>query len=270
MAHHPAAPHATVKTQVDDGVLIITLDRPEAMNAINRDLSNSVATAMRRADEDPAIKAVIICSAHPKVFCAGADLESVSRGIPLFAQGGPNAPWGLAGCTSKTPEIPVIAAIEGLALGGGFEIALAADILIASSSASFGLPEVQVGLIAGAGGTVRLPRQIPQKVALDLMLTGERLPAERAAALGLVSRLVEPGQALSAATEVGARIAGNAPLAVKASKSTALDLIDGVEREEIARWERNGVEFKTVLSSQDAQEGPSAFTEKRPPRWVGQ
>lgn len=258
-----------VLTHVSDGVVTVTLNRPEAMNAVNRELSDAIATVMQRADEDSEISSVIITSNHPKAFCAGADLEQVAHGTSLYDEEGPLAPWGLAGSTARTPSVPVIAAVEGAALGGGFEIALAADILIASPTASFGLPEVQVGLIAGAGGAVRLPRQLPRKVALDLLLTGERLSAERAHGLGLVSRLVEPGEAQSAATEVALRISANAPLAVRATKATALDLVEGVERGDLSRWKRSSAEFASVLTSQDAQEGASAFKDRRPPRWSG-
>jgi crotonobetainyl-CoA hydratase len=258
-----------VHIEIQDGIASVVLNRPEAMNAINRDLSNAIAELMQQADTDPDIKAVVLSSAHPKVFCAGADLGALSQGIETYDTEGPNASWGLAGCTSRTPSVPVIAAVDGVALGGGFEIALAADILVASSAASFGLPEVQVGLIAAAGGVVRLPRQLPVKIAMDMMLTAERLNAERAYALGLISRLTEPGAAYDTAMEVATRIAGNAPLAVRASKATALDLTNGVAREEAPRWERSNEAFASIKASDDAREGATAFKEKRAPQWTG-
>lgn len=258
-----------VHFEVSNGIASIVLNRPDAMNAINREVSDVIAGVMQRADTDPEIKAVVIGSSHPKVFCAGADLAALSKGIAVYDTDGPNASWGLAGCTARTPAVPVIAAVDGAALGGGFEIALAADILIASSSATFGLPEVQVGLIAAAGGVVRLPRQLPRKVALDVLLTGERLDAERAYGLGLVSRLAEPGEAVDTAMEVAARIAGHAPLAVRSSKSTALELVDGVERDEVSRWERSHEAFAAILETDDAREGATAFKEKRTPSWTG-
>lgn len=251
------------------GVLTIQLDRPAAKNAINVVMSEAIGAAMERADTDPGIHAVIIASAHAEIFSAGADLKATSRGEPSFAEDGPYGSWGLAGCTARTPSVPVIAAVEGLALGGGFEICLAADLLVASTTASFGLPEVSVGLMAGAGGAVRLPCQLPRKVALDLLLTGRRLGADEAHRLGLVSRLVEPGQALATAQEAAATIAGHAPIAVRATKATALDLIEGVERRQLAEWQRNAIEFGAVLASADAAEGTAAFQDKRDPQWTG-
>lgn len=258
-----------VHIEVEDGIASVVFNRPDAMNAVNREVSDAIATLMQQAGSDPEIKAVVLSSAHPKVFSAGADLASLSQGVEVYDTDGPNASWGLAGCTSRTPAVPVIAAVDGAALGGGFEIALAADILVASSAANFGLPEVQVGLIAAAGGAVRLPRQLPVKVAMDMLLTGERLNAERAHALGLVSRLTEPDAAFDTAMEVAARIASHAPLAIRASKATALELTGGVPREEMQRWQRNNQEFATILATDDAREGATAFTEKRTPQWSG-
>lgn len=251
------------------GVLTVLLDRPEAKNAINVAMSDAIGAAMERADTDPGIHAIVIASAHEGIFSAGADLKATSRGEPSFAEDGPYGSWGLAGSTARTPAVPVIAAVEGLALGGGFEICLAADLLIASPTASFGLPEVSVGLMAGAGGAVRLPDQLPRKVALDLLLTGRRLDADEAHRLGLVSRLVEPGCALTTAQEAAATIAGHAPMSVRATKATALDLIDGMERGHLDRWQRNTAEFDAVLASEDATEGTTAFREKRAPQWTG-
>lgn len=269
MNEQTTATEQSVQIEITDGIASIVLNRPEAMNAINREVSDAIATVMQQADEDPDIKAVVISSSHPKVFCAGADLAALSKGVAVYDTQGPNASWGLAGCTSRTPAVPVIAAVDGAALGGGFEIALAADILIASSVATFGLPEVQVGLIAGAGGVVRLPRQLPRKVALDVMLSGDRLGAERAHGLGLVSRLVEPGEAVNTAMDVAARIAGHAPLAVRSSKATALELVDGVEGDEVSRWERSDEAFAAILETDDAREGATAFKAKRAPSWTG-
>jgi crotonobetainyl-CoA hydratase len=259
----------TANISAASGVLTVLLDRPEAKNAINVAMSDAVGAAMERADTDPQIHAVVIASAHEGIFCAGADLKATSRGEPSFAADGPFGSWGLAGSTARTPSVPVIAAVEGLALGGGFEICLSADLLVASPSASFGLPEVSVGLMAGAGGAVRLPDQLPRKVALDMLLTGRRLAAEEAHRLGLVSRLAEPGRALATAQEIAATIAGHAPLAVRATKATALNLIDGVERAQQERWQRNATEFEAVLVSADAAEGTAAFRDKRAPLWAG-
>lgn len=260
---------AAVDITVTSGVMTVLLNRPETKNAINLQMSDAVGAAMEQADTDTRIQVVLIASAHEGIFCAGADLKATSRGEPSFAEDGPYESWGLAGCTARTPSVPVIAVVEGLALGGGFEICLAADLLVASESAAFGLPEVGVGLMAGAGGAVRLPSQLPRKVALDLLLTGRRLSAEEAHRLGLISRIVEQGTALTEAQKVAATIAGNAPLAVRASKATALDLVDGVERAQLDRWQRNTLEFAAVLDSDDAAEGAAAFRDKRAPQWTG-
>lgn len=268
MTESPAETQPPVLIEEQDGIVVVTFNRPKAMNSLNREVSDTIAELMQSADQDPKIKAIIITSEHPKVFSAGADLQGVSQGQALYAEDGPNAAWGLGGCTSKTPSVPVIAAVEGVALGGGFEVALAADLLIASEKASFGLPEVTVGLFAAAGGAVRLPRQLPRKVAMDMLLTGEPLDSDKAYRLGLVSRLVEPGQTLATAKEVAAKIAANAPLAVRSSKAAALDLVDGVEADEASRWERNASEFDAIQDTHDFTEGATAFKERRAPQWT--
>lgn len=258
-----------VHVDLSDGVLTIVLDRLEALNAFDAASSDAVGAAMERADTDPAVRAVLFTSAHPKVFSAGADLKATAAGESAFDAAGPYASWGLAGATARTPRVPVVVGVDGLALGGGFELCLAADVLVASESAAFGLPEVAVGLMPGAGGAVRLPDQLPRKVAMDLMLTGRRLAAEEAHRLGLVSRLVPAGEAAEQAREVAAHIARQAPLGVVAAKAVALDLVDGVERAQQARWERNRNEFAAVMASDDAHEGTTAFIEKRTPHWTG-
>lgn len=250
-------------------VVTILLNRPEAKNAINFEVSQTIADAMNDIEASSDVRAIVVGSAVEGVFSAGADLVEASQGKPSYDVDGPNAPWGLAGITAKTPRVPVIAAVDGLAMGGGFEIALAADILVASDAAIFALPEVKVGLMAGAGGAVRLPNQLPQKVAMDMLLTGRTMKAEEAHRLGLISRLVGAGQALEAAQDIAVTISQNAPLGVLGSKATLLNLQDGVEAAQVARWARNAEEFAAVMQSSDAQEGTSAFAEKRAPAWSG-
>ncbi|MGO1592508.1 enoyl-CoA hydratase-related protein [Ancrocorticia sp.] len=252
-----------------EGIILITLNRPRARNAINRAMSDAIAETMQRADTDPAVRAMVITSSTSTSFCAGADLKETAQGVDLYASTGPLASWGLAGSTARTPSVPVIAAVEGQALGGGFEIVLAADIVVASSEASFGLPEVRVGLMPGAGGAVRLPRQLPRKVAMDMMLTRETLSAGRAYSLGLVSRLTDPGSAHREAYSVAEAIANGAPLAVRATKEVALELNEGVESDETTRWQRNEKVFGRIMASNDAREGTEAFSEKREPVWAG-
>jgi len=257
-----------VLSELNDGVLTITLNRPEAFNAINAEVSNAVAEALAAAEKDPEVAAVILTGAGGKAFSAGADLKAVSRGESCFDPDGPYGDWGLGGCTERTIAKPVIAAVDGIAFGGGFEVALAADILIASTASKFALPEVKVGLLAGAGGVVRLPRQLPRKLAMDLLLTGEPISAERAHALGLVSRLTAPGAAYAEALQVAAGIRASAPLAVQATKRMVLELADGRSELERHAWDLNAAEFPAILASNDAREGAAAFTQKRPPVWT--
>lgn len=252
----------------DGPVTIITINRPEARNAINRAVSDGVAEALRAAEADDAIRAVVITGAGGS-FCAGADLKEVMQGGQLFATEGPNAGWGLAGATERTISKPVIAAVEGGAFGGGFEVALASDIVIADPGARFGLPEVKVGLIAAAGGVIRLTRLMPEKVALDLLLTGDPINAPQAHRYGIVSRLSAPGEVLVEAVALGKKIAQNAPFSVIATKKLARDLIDGEDRPLQEAWDRTRELFAETVSREDAIEGASAFAERRAPRWTG-
>lgn len=260
---------SAVNISQEHGVVTILLNRPEAKNALNFEVSQTIANTMNKIEQDPEVRVVVVGSAVGGVFSAGADLVEASQGKPSYDMDGANAPWGLAGMTAKTPQVPVIAAVDGLAMGGGFEIALAADILVASDAATFALPEVKVGLMAGAGGAVRLPGQLPRKIAMDLLLTGRIMHADEAHRLGLISRLVEPGTTLDVAAEIAATITKNAPLGVRGSKLTLLDLQDGIERDQVGRWQRNANEFGRILESADAQEGATAFREKRAPSWSG-
>ncbi|AUI50599.1 enoyl-CoA hydratase-related protein [Arthrobacter crystallopoietes] len=250
-------------------VMTITLNRPEAFNAVNMEMSNLVAEAMASAENDNDVRVVVIRGTGGKAFCAGADLKAVSRGEELFDSQGKYGEWGLAGCTGRTISKPVIAAVDGIAYGGGFEVALAADIIVASSTTRFALPEVKVGQLAGAGGAVRLPRQLPLKVAMDMLLTGEPISAERAHAFGLVSRLTEPGCAYADALKLAKAISRNAPLSLQSTKKVAVQLDTGRAGTEKAAWNVNSVEFPAILASNDAKEGATAFAEKRAPHWTG-
>lgn len=257
-----------VLVEQDGPVAIITINRPKARNAINRAVSDGIATALQRADADDSIRAIVITGAGGN-FCAGADLKEVMQGGQLFATEGPNAAWGLAGSTERTTSKPIIAAVEGNAFGGGFEVALAADIIVADPSARFALPEVKVGLIAGAGGVIRLCRLMPEKIALDLLLTGDPIDAPRALAHGVVSRISAPGEALAEAVTLAKHIATNAPYSVVATKRLARHLVDGEDRDLHEAWQRNRELFAEVAARQDAHEGASAFAERRAPQWTG-
>jgi enoyl-CoA hydratase len=241
-----------------DGVLEITLNRPEVRNAVNQELSDAVASALDRLDEDDGLRIGIVTGAGG-VFCSGMDLKA-------FVTGG--IPWakdrGFAGMTYRASRKPLIAAVEGYALAGGFEVALACDLIVSGRNAQFGIPEVKRGLLAAGGALVRLPKRIPYHLAMELALTGEPITAERAAELGIVNRLAEPGEALAGARELAGSVVANAPLAVAASKAIMQRAIEWTEEESWTRQEEIG---GPVNASEDAKEGAMAFAEKRPPVW---
>jgi enoyl-CoA hydratase len=249
-----------VLTQRDNGVLVITLNRPEVRNAANGALARGVAAALDTLDEDPSLVVGVLTGAGG-TFCAGMDLKAFLDGDTPEIEG-----RGLAGITVTPPEKPVIAAVEGYALAGGFEIALACDLIVAARDARFGLPETKRGLVAGGGGLFRLPQRIPYGVALEYALTGDQFSAADAAGWGLVSRLTEPGGALAGALDLAARIARNGPLAVRATKQV---VSQGGDWPAADRWKRQEALLAPVFTSADAREGARAFAEKREPVWSG-
>jgi crotonobetainyl-CoA hydratase len=247
--------------------VVLTINRPEARNAVDLAVSVALGDALEAADRDPEIRAIVLTGAGRLSFCAGADLKAVARGEPVKPADGPRAAWGFAGWVSHPVATPTIAAVNGFALGGGTELVLASDLAVASQEASFGLPEVRRGLIAAAGGVFRLPDQVPRKLAMELILTGEPVPAARALEMGLVNRVVPAEEVLPAALELAERIGRNAPLAVRASKTIALGLDpDGVPGE-AAAWERSLRLAAEMLRTEDTREGLAAFAEKRAPVW---
>ena len=250
----------SVRAEADREVLVVTIERPEARNAINLAVAEGIAAAMDRLDEDDGLRAGILTGAGG-TFSAGMDLKAFVAGERPYVRD-----RGFAGVTQRPPRKPVIAAVEGWALAGGFEVALACDVIVAASDARFGIPEVKRGLVAAAGGLLRLPRRIPYHLAMELALTGEPIGAERAAQVGIVSRLTEPGRALDGARELAALIAGNGPLAVIASKRIVTQAQDWTEAE---GWERQNEIAGPVSASDDAREGATAFAEKREPVWRG-
>lgn len=259
-----------VLVERDDHVMVITLNRPEARNAVNRELAQRLGEAVEEADQDPEIRAVVLTGAGGQAFCAGADLKAVARGEDISVPG--RESWGFAGYVTHPISKPTIAAVTGFALGGGTEISLASDLVVAGRSSQFGLPEVKRGIIAAAGGIVRLPEQLPRKIAMQMIVTGEPIDAETAARWGLVNQLVDsddPDDVLAAALDLARRIAANAPLAVQASKRVAVGITDGSVPAEADAWTRNGDAIAVVMASQDAREGPRAFAEKRAPVWQG-
>lgn len=258
-------PPATGSTEVvlverRGAVSIITINRPSVRNAVNRAVSDGIAAAVDALDADDTLGVGILTGAGGS-FCSGMDLKAFVNGER------PEIPGrGLAGLTEHTSRKPLIAAVEGFALAGGCEIVLACDLVVASSSARFGIPEVTRGLVAGAGGLVRLPRKIPRQIALQYALTGEHFTAADAHRWGLVNRVCAEGEALAAAVELAAAILANAPLAVQMTKRIVAESASWGEDES---WDRQRALVDEVLATDDAREGALAFSEKRPPRWTG-
>jgi crotonobetainyl-CoA hydratase len=263
----PDADPPAVLTQRRGSVLLVTLNRPEARNAVNLAVTLALGDALEQAERDRGIWAVVLTGAGDKAFCAGADLKAVARGENLIPADPGRAAWGFAGYVSHHISKPTIAAVNGFALGGGTEISLASDLVVAAETASFGLPEVRRGIFAGAGGLFRLPAQIPKKVAMEMILTGEPITAQRALELGLVNRVVPRDQVVDAALDLAGKITANAPLAVQASKRVANGMSDGRVPAEAGLWELSRAESLALKRTADAAEGPRAFAEKRAPNW---
>lgn len=251
-------------TERRGNVLIITLNRPEARNAVNGAVSTAVGDALQQAQDDPDVRAVVLTGNGPS-FCAGADLKAIYRRENLFHPDHPE--WGFAGYVHHFIDKPTIAAVNGTALGGGSELALASDLVVAEERAKFGLPEVKRGLMAAAGGVFRIVDHLPRKVAMEMLFTGEPMTSADALKWGLINQVVPDGTALDAALALAERITVNAPLAVWASKRVAYGAEDGVIAGEEPSWARSEREMRTVLKSEDAKEGPLAFAEKRQPVW---
>src|SRR5262249_37958879 len=224
----------------------------------------AVADALQEAQDNPEVRAVVIPGAGES-FCAGADLKAISRRENLFHPD--HADWGFAGYVHHFIDKPTIAAVNGTAFGGGTELALASDLVVAHERAQFGLPEVKRGLIAAAGGGFRIVNQLPRKVAMGVLLTGEPVRASDAWAWGMVNQVVKEGSVLDAALALAARMTVNAPLSVQASKRIAYGVDDGVITADEAGWERTVREMRSLIRSEDAREGPLAFAEKREPVW---
>lgn len=241
---------------------VITINRPEARNAINADVAAGIEEAIDKLEADDSIWLGILTGVPP-VFCAGADLKAINSGN---AGGLSTKKGGFAGFVQRERTKPVIAAVDGPALAGGTEIVLAADLVVASTTATFGIPEVKRSLVAAAGGLFRMGRKIPLNVAMELALTGDPIDAARAHHFGLVNRLVEPGQALDEAIKLAEQITANAPIAVRESRKVVLEATNAAD--EIG-WKMSAEGMAKAMSSEDLQEGLTAFIEKRPPVWKG-
>lgn len=248
-------------------ILIATINRPEARNAVNAAVHVGLGEALEQAEHDPEIRVVILTGAGDQAFCAGADLKALSRGERLTPDDKAQRSWGFAGVVQHPISKPIIAAVNGFALGGGTELALACDLVVAADHARFGLPEVKRGIYAAAGGAFRIAQQLPVKVAMEILLTGEPFSAQRALELGFANRVVPLADLIETAIDLANRIAVNAPLSVQASKRIAMGIADGGIANDAAFWEANNREGRAVMQSQDAKEGPLAFAQKRQPVW---
>lgn len=251
----------------DGHVMVITLNRPQVRNAIDLNTAVALGDALQAADRDPEIRAIIITGAGTQAFCAGADLKAVARGERILPNDPLRRAWGFAGIVSHPISKPIVAAVNGFALGGGTEIVLACDLAVATDTASFGLPEVRRGIIAAAGGAFRLSKQLPPKIAMEMLLTGNPIAAKQALTLGLINTVVAPEALMDCAMSLAQRISTNAPLAVQATKRIAHGIQDGRIDSEEAAWKLTHQERDRVFASADAKEGPAAFAEKRAPVW---
>ena len=248
-----------VLTSEEDGILIVTINRPDAKNAMTKAAAEAIAAAMDRLDNDDSLRVGILTGAGG-TFCSGMDLKGFLRGESPSVEG-----RGFGGVVQQPPEKPLIAAVEGYALAGGLELMIACDLVVASAAAKFGIPEVKRGLVAAAGGVMMLPDQIPERIAMELALTGDFIDAPRAYELGLINRVTD-GEALAGAKELAARIVANGPLAVKVSKQV-IKQSRGWPMDE--RYKRQTQLIAPVFVSEDAREGAAAFAEKRAPNWKG-
>jgi enoyl-CoA hydratase len=251
---------AAVLTEHRDRVLVITINRPDQRNAVNAAVAQGIAAALDELDATPELSIGVMTGAG-KGFCAGMDLKAFVAGERSYV-----GDRGFAGITRRASVKPLIAAVEGFAVAGGLEVALACDLIVAARGAKLGIPEVKRSLVAAGGGLLRLPRVLPRNIAMELALTGDPILAERGFELGLVNRLAEPGGALDAALELAEQIAQNGPLALAASKRILTEAVDWPEAE---FFERQGEIAGPVMGSEDAREGATAFAEKRPPVWKG-
>jgi enoyl-CoA hydratase len=243
-------------------VAVLTINRPEARNAVNGDVARGMEEAIDRLEGDDDTWIGVVAGEGP-VFSAGADLKAIAAGQAADLQ---TKRGGFGGIAARDRTKPLIAAVDGPALAGGCEIVLSCDLVVASTNARFGIPEVKRSLVAAAGGLFRLPRALPRNVAMELALTGDPIDAERAHAFGLVNALVEPGKALEAALALAERINANAPVAVRQSRRV---VVEGMLADDDTAWKVTGDAMAKAMSTEDFAEGPRAFIEKRPPEWKG-
>ena len=259
----PMSTDAVLFELAEPRIALVTINRPEARNAVNGAVAQGLEAAVERVEADPEIWAAVLTGAGPHAFCAGADLKEVSAGrsTALSTERG-----GFGGFVRAKRGKLWIAAAQGHALAGGLELLLACDLAVAAETATFGLPEVKRSLVAAAGGVFRLPRALPRAIALQMIATGEPIPAARAAGFGLVNEVVPAAEVRAAALALARKICANAPVAVRESLAIARQAAD---LDEAALWEISRAASTRIRETEDFKEGPRAFVEKRPPRWVG-
>lgn len=249
-----------VRTEERDGVLVLTIDRPHVRNAVDAATAEAIGTALERFDADDRLAVAVLTGAGGG-FSSGMDLGAFGRGSkPSYAD------RGFAGMTRRSAAKPLIAAVEGFAVAGGFEMAIACDLIVASRTARFALPEVRRGLVAAAGALLRLPRRMPYHVVMELALTGDVVDAERLHAFGVVNRVVEPGTALDTAVDLARHITEGGPLAIAATKRILVAQQDWTLED---MWDNQDVHVRAAVETEDAREGAAAFKERRAPVWKG-
>eukprot|EP00924_Labyrinthula_sp_SR-Ha-C_P012388 snap_masked-scaffold_10-processed-gene-5.30-mRNA-1 protein AED:0.01 eAED:0.01 QI:0/-1/0/1/-1/1/1/0/258 len=251
-----------VKFETQGHIAIFTLNRKPARNAISAEVSERMEALLDKFEADQNLWIGIITSSHPTTFCAGADLKSISEGKNIMTKKG-----GFAGLVHYPRKKILIAAVDGYALAGGCEIVLACDLVVASKKSQFGLPEVKRSLVAAAGGLFRLPKKIPENIAMEVILTGDRISAERAYNFGMVNVLCEEGKSLEAALKLAKRVEVNAPLAVFEARKIVHETLK-YDQEKVG-WKKSAEGMKYLSTTEDYKEGPRAFIEKRAPKWTG-
>jgi len=258
-----------VLTERRGSILLVTINRPGARNSVNAAVAEGIGDAIELARRDPDIRVVVLTGSGDDAFCGGGDLKDMAAGLPLIPADPEKRAWGFGGICEHPIDKPIVAAVNGAAIGGGLEIAMACDLIVATETASFSLPEVRNGFIASAGGAVWLSQWVPRAVAMEILLLGDRFSAAQAKDWGLINRVVPRGDALSAALELAEALAANAPLAVQASKRLVTGLVGTESVTDREAWARSNAEKKSIDDTEDAKEGPRAFTEKRPAIWKG-
>ncbi|WP_109526701.1 enoyl-CoA hydratase-related protein [Nocardia aurea] len=260
---------SVVLTELHGAVLVITINRPQVRNAVDSAVAEGIGDALEYARDDPAVQAVVVTGSNGSCFCSGGDLTAMADGRGIEPADPAKRGWGFGGICEHPIDKPVVAAVNGHAIGGGAEIAMACDLVVAVESAEFSLPEVRNGYIASGGGVVWLSRWVPRTVAMEILLLGRRFSATQAEKWGLVNRVVPDGQALATAIELAQAIATNAPLAVRANKRLVAGLVDSRFVNAEDDWARCHAEHQRIHQTEDAKEGPRAFVEKRAPVWKG-